>query len=166
MNAIYLIGFMGSGKTTISQELANKLEVSVYDSDQEIVHKAGKTINEIFAIDGEEEFRRLETEVLYSMPEADAVVATGGGIIGAEKNRLFLKEKANVVFLHAEIRIIMDRLRNDDTRPLLRKANREAAETLYHSRLPLYRDTATIEVDTSGKAVSMIVDEIIQRMKK
>ncbi|UYZ20744.1 shikimate kinase [Mesobacillus jeotgali] len=166
MNAIYLIGFMGSGKTTVSQELANKLEVPVYDTDQEIVHKAGKTINEIFAIDGEEGFRRMETEVLYSMPEADAVVATGGGIIGSEKNRLFLKEKVNVVFLHAEVRVIMDRLKDDDTRPLLRKDNREAAEKLYNSRLPLYRETATIEVDTSGKAVSRIVDEIIQRMKK
>lgn len=166
MNAIYLIGFMGSGKTTVSRELAKKLEVSMYDTDQEIVHKAGKTINEIFANDGEEGFRSLETEVLYSMPQADAVVATGGGIIGAEKNRLFLKEKVNVVFLHADIHVIMDRLKDDDTRPLLRKDNREAAETLYNNRLPLYRESAAIEVDTSGKAVSMIVEEIIQRMKK
>ncbi|MBT2643815.1 shikimate kinase [Bacillus sp. ISL-41] len=165
MNAIYLIGFMGSGKTTVSQELANKLEVPVYDTDREIVQKAGKTIIEIFAIDGEDGFRRLETEVLYSMPEADVVVATGGGIIGSEKNRLFLKEKV-VVFLHAEVRVIMDRLKDDDTRPLLRKDSREAAEKLYNSRLPLYRETATIEIDTSGKAVSRIVDEIIQRMKK
>lgn len=165
MEAIYLIGFMGSGKTTVSQELAKKLEVDVYDTDLEIVKKAGMTINEIFSIKGEEEFRGLESEVLYSMPNADAVVATGGGIIGSEKNRGFLKGKKNVVFLHADFSAIMGRLKGDDTRPLLSKNNMEAAERLYSSRLPLYKETANIEIDTSEKTVSRIVDEIIQRMK-
>ena len=165
MEAIYLIGFMGSGKTTISKELAKKLEVDVYDTDLEIVKKAGMTINEIFSHKGEEEFRGLESEVLYSMPDAGAVVATGGGIIGLEKNRLFLKEKKNVVFLQADFSVIMDRLMGDDTRPLLSQNNMEAAERLYRSRLPLYQESAKIEIDTSGKTVSMIIDEIIQRMK-
>ena len=100
------------------------------------------------------------------MPDAGAVVATGGGIIGSEKNRLFLKEKKNVVFLQADFSVIMDRLMGDDTRPLLSQNNMEAAERLYRSRLPLYQESAKIEIDTSGKTVSMIIDEIIQRMKK
>lgn len=166
MEAIYLIGFMGSGKTTISQELAKKLKIAVYDTDREIVKLAGKTINEIFAIDGEEKFRDLESEVLHSMPLSDAVVSTGGGIIGSEKNRLFLKEKMNVVFLNADFSTIMERLKDDDTRPLLSQDNVEAAEKLYNLRLPLYREAANIEVGASGKSVSTIVDEIIQRMKK
>ncbi|MFT9600218.1 shikimate kinase [Mesobacillus sp.] len=166
MEAIYLIGFMGSGKTTVSQELAENLEIAVYDTDREIVKLAGKTINEIFAIDGEEKFRVLESEVLHSMPLADAVVSTGGGIIGSEKNRLLLKEKMNVVFLNADFSTIMERLKDDDTRPLLSQDNMEAAEKLYNLRLPLYREAANIEVDASGKTVSTIADEIIQRMKK
>ena len=99
MEAIYLIGFMGSGKTTVSQELAKKLDIALYDTDREIVKLAGKTINEIFANEGEEKFRNLESGILHSLPLTDAVVSTGGGIIGSEKNRLFLKEKMNVVFL-------------------------------------------------------------------
>lgn len=165
MDAIYLIGFMGSGKTTVSQQLAKKLEVPVFDTDQEIVKLAGKTINEIFAVDGEEKFRDLESEILHSMPLTDAVVSTGGGIIVSKKNRLFLKGSMNVVFLNADFSIIMERLKDDDTRPLLSKNKVEAAETLYNSRLPLYREAAYIEIDTSGKSVSLIVDEIIQRMK-
>ncbi|MEW8969808.1 shikimate kinase [Mesobacillus jeotgali] len=166
MEAIYLIGFMGSGKTTVSKALAKKLEVDVYDTDMEIVKRAGMTINEIFFHKGEEQFRSLESEVLHSMPVTDAVVATGGGIIGSEKNRGFLKGKKNVVFLQADFGAIMDRLKGDDTRPLLSENKMEAAEELYRSRLPLYQETAKIEIDTSGKTVSMIVDEIIQRMKK
>ena len=166
MEAIYLIGFMGSGKTTVSQELAIKLQVAVYDTDQEIIKLAGKTINEIFAIDGEKAFRSLESEVLYSMPEVDAVVSTGGGIIGSDKNRMFLKEKKNVVFLNTDFSILMERLKDDNTRPLLSQNNIEAAERLYKRRYPLYQEAANIEIDTSSKAVSTIVDEIIQRMKK
>lgn len=166
MEAIYLIGFMGSGKTTVSQKLANKLEVAMFDTDKEIVKLAGKTINEIFAIDGEEKFRELETEILHSMPLEDSVISTGGGIIGSDENKMFLKEKKNVFFLNADFNIIMERLKDDDTRPLLSQNKMEAAETLYKSRLPLYRDASSMEIDTSGKSVSMIVDEIIQRMKK
>lgn len=166
MEAIYLIGFMGSGKTTVSHELAKKLEVAVYDTDREIIKLAGKTINEIFAIDGEEKFREMESKVLLAMPLGDAVVSTGGGIIGSEKNRLFLKGNMNVVFLNADFSTIRERLKDDDTRPLLSQDNMEAAEKLYNLRLPLYRESANIEVNTSGKSVSLIVDEIIQRMKK
>ncbi len=165
MKAIYLIGFMGSGKSTISKELAEKLCVEVIDTDEEIVKKSGKSINDIFASEGEGRFRQLETDVLLSMPLEDAVVATGGGIIGAEKNRLFLKDKVNVVFLHAALRIIRERLKGDTTRPLLSKEKQGDAEALYCSRLPFYREVADLEIDTSAKSISAIVDEIAERMK-
>ncbi|WP_079509725.1 shikimate kinase [Mesobacillus jeotgali] len=166
MESIYLIGFMGSGKTTVSKELAQRLNMAVIDTDEEIINKAGKSINEIFAHDGEAQFRLLESEVLYSMPSADAVVATGGGIIISKKNRLFLKDKVNVVYLHTAFSFILERLKDDDTRPLLSKDKWKSSESLYSSRIPLYRETAKLEIDTSGKPVSRIVDEIIQRMKK
>lgn len=166
MRAIYLIGFMGSGKTTVSQELARRLNVAVYDSDEEIVKRTGKSINEIFAADGEEKFRLLESEVLRSMPSNDAVIATGGGIIGSQENRQYLKEKVNVVYLHADLENILERLKDDNSRPLLRKDKMKTAEALYLSRLPLYREAAGIEIDTSEKTIQQIVDGITQRMKK
>ncbi|MCM3665481.1 shikimate kinase [Mesobacillus subterraneus] len=165
METMYLVGFMGAGKTSISQELAKRLSVPVYDTDKEIVKSSGKSINEIFATDGEAKFREIESEVLQKMPSEEAIVATGGGIVGAERNRLFLREKANVVFLYTELSEIIKRVEGDDSRPLLQKGNLDAAETLYRSRLPLYRETANIEIDTSGKSIPAIVDEIVERMK-
>ncbi len=165
MEAIYLIGFMGSGKTTVSRELARRLNVPVFDTDEEIIKMTGKSINEIFAADGEAKFRLLESDVLRSIPSNDAVIATGGGIVGLEGNRLYLKSKVNVVYLHAELEDILERLKDDDSRPLLRKDKLQSAEVLYSKRLPLYREAAGIEIVTSGKAISGIVDDIIQRMK-
>jgi shikimate kinase len=166
MEAIYLIGFMGSGKTTVSQELAKRLAAAVYDTDQEIVNIAGRTINEIFETDGEEKFRDMESEVLHSMPLVNGVIATGGGIICSKKNRGFLKEKKNVVFLNADFSNILERLNDDESRPLFSNTNIEAAKKLYNLRLPLYRESAYMEIDTSDMSVSQIVDEIIRRMKK
>lgn len=165
METMYLIGFMGAGKTSISQELAQRLSVPVYDTDKEIVKSRGKSINEIFATDGEAKFRELESEILRAMPPENAIVATGGGIVGVEKNRLFLSDKGNVVFLYTELNEIIKRLEGDDSRPLLRKGNLDAAKKLFRSRLPLYREAADIEIDTSGKSIPAIVDEIVERMK-
>jgi len=166
MRAIYLIGFMGAGKTTVSQELARRLNVAVYDTDEEIVKRTGMSINEIFAAEGEEKFRHYEAEILRSLPSANAVIATGGGIVGTTGNRLFLKGKRNVVYLHAELESILARLKEDDSRPLLKQDKMKTAKALYESRLPLYRETAEFEIDTSVKTVQQIVDDIIQRMKK
>ncbi|MBT2677527.1 shikimate kinase [Bacillus sp. ISL-35] len=166
MRAIYLIGFMGAGKTTVSQELSRRMNVAVYDTDEEIVKRTGMSINEIFSNEGEEKFRLLETEVLRSMPSNEAVIATGGGIIGSEENRLYLKDKVNVVYLHAELENILERLKDDNSRPLLRKDKMKTAEALYLSRLQLYREAARLEINTSDKTVQQIVDDIIQRIKK
>ncbi|RSD27421.1 shikimate kinase [Mesobacillus subterraneus] len=165
MEAIYLIGFMGSGKSTVSQELGKRLSVPVYDTDEEVVKTRGKAINEIFAMDGEEAFRIIESEVLQSMPDKDAVVATGGGIIMADANRKCLRDKGTVVFLYAGLDEILQRLEGDDTRPLLRQEKRKAAESLYNSRLLLYRDISDLEIDTTGKSIGAITEEILHRMK-
>lgn len=166
MKAIYLIGFMGAGKTTVSKKLAGKLSVNYYDTDKEIVKAAGKSINDIFAAQGEKHFRQLESAVLQAMPENDAVVATGGGIIVSAKNRQLMREKGIVVFLYANINETLERLAGDDSRPLLQGNKLQSAESLFTTRLPLYRQAADVEIDTTSKDVSDIVDEILQRMKQ
>lgn len=166
MKAIYLIGFMGAGKTTVSKQLAEELAIAHYDTDRNIVESAGKSINDIFASEGEGKFRELESSILQTMPNEDAVIATGGGIVSAEVNRKHMKENGLVFFLYAEMEEILQRLAGDNTRPLLQKNGHEAAQTLYSSRLPLYRETAHYEIKTSGKSIEEIVREIAGCMKK
>lgn len=164
MNAIYLIGFMGAGKTSVSRKLAESLTVSHYDTDLEIVEAAGKSINDIFTIEGEAKFREIESAVLKTMPQYDAVIATGGGVVLAEENRRQMRSSGTVIFLYAEIGEILQRLEGDHSRPLLQENKLEAAQLLYSSRLPLYRQTAHFEIDTTSKSVSEIVKEIIVSM--
>jgi len=164
MKAIYLIGFMGAGKTSVAIKLAEALSVTPYDTDNEIVEAAGKSINDIFAGEGEAKFREIESSVLKTIPQHDAVIATGGGIILAEENRTHMKSNGTVIFLYAEIGEILQRLEGDHSRPLLQKNKLEAAQSLYRSRLPIYRQTAHFEIDTTSKSVSKIVKEIIESM--
>lgn len=166
MKAIYLIGFMGAGKTTVSKKLAEKLSVNNYDTDNEIVKLAGMAINDIFASRGEEHFRELESAVLQAMPASNAVIATGGGIVISSGNRHQLREKGLVIFLYANINETLKRLAGDESRPLLQGNKLQSAELLFTTRLPLYRQTADFEIDTTSKDVSDIVDEIVQCMKQ
>jgi shikimate kinase len=165
MKAIYLIGFMGAGKTSVSRKLAEALSVPHYDTDQEIIKAAGISISDIFASEGEERFREMESEVLKMMPHHDAVIATGGGIVLAEKNRSYMESNGTVIFLYADIIAILQRLEGDNSRPLLKNEKLNAAKSLYRTRLPIYRQTAHLEIDTTSKAVSEIVKEIVVSMK-
>lgn len=165
MKAIYLIGFMGAGKTSVSRKLAEALSVTHYDTDQEIVKAAGKSISDIFAGEGEERFRDMESDVLKMMPKHDAVIATGGGIVLAEQNRHHMKSNGTVIFLYADIESILQRLEGDDSRPLLQNDKLYAAQSLYSSRLPIYRQTAQLEINTNSKTVTDIVKEIVGSMK-
>ena len=157
---------MGAGKTTVSKKLAEKLSVTDYDMDKEIVKAAGKSIKDIFATMGEGQFRDLESAVLKALPSEDAVVSTGGGIVLCTENRHLMKEKGFVVFLYANMNETLKRLEGDDSRPLLQKNKLQSAESLFTSRLPLYRQAAHLEIDTSSKSISEIVEVIVERMKQ
>ena len=164
MKAIYLTGFMGAGKTTIGKELAAKLALPVYDTDQEIEKREGKTIASIFAVEGESRFRELESQMLKELPKEDCIITTGGGIILKEENRNWLKENGLSVYLHCDPDEIAKRLENDETRPLLSGERKKELHELFYSRLPLYRE-AEWTLETTGKTVSYIIDEIIRRIK-
>ncbi|WP_053219221.1 shikimate kinase [Virgibacillus senegalensis] len=159
MKAVYLIGFMGSGKTSISQLLAEKLMVQGLDTDREIEQKARQTIPEIFEQQGEAAFREQETAILTNMPVSDAVIATGGGIVESSWNRNWLKENVYVVYLHASFEEIDRRLGVDPSRPLWNKHDKSA---LYEHRLEKYRQTAHSIVKTDGKSPEQVAEEIYQ----
>ncbi len=165
---IILIGFMGSGKTTIGMDLSKQLEYKFFDTDAFIVEKEGKSINTIFAEDGEEYFRNIETKTLEEMEQTleRAIVSTGGGLPLRECNGIILKKLGFVVFLKVQKETVLKRLKKDDTRPLLKGDNvEEKVERLLEYRNPIYEYTAHVVIETDNKAVEEISEEIIRNYK-
>ncbi|MCD8502257.1 MAG: shikimate kinase [Bacillaceae bacterium] len=157
---LFLTGFMGSGKTTVGLALSKKLGIPVVDLDELIVKKTNKTINAIFEEEGEAAFRLLETKILLDVCKHEPlIVTTGGGIILHKKNRQAMKESGIVIFLYCEIKEVITRLRDDQSRPLF-KGTLEEKENRFQERLPLYRE-ANFTINTTKKEVESIVEEIM-----
>lgn len=157
---VYLTGFMGAGKTTVGRALAEQLCVPMIDTDSYIEEKVGKPIKQIFAEEGEEAFRRYEREFLRTLPPDKLIVTTGGGMVIQPENREWMKQTGTVIYLHCEFAEIMRRLADDDTRPLF--SNKQAEfQRLWEQRLPYYSE-AHIVIDTTGKRVEEIVQEIME----
>ncbi|WLR49762.1 shikimate kinase [Bacillus tianshenii] len=165
MRAIYLTGFMGSGKTTVGAELGKVLQLPVIDTDQWIEQQKGKQIRDIFAQEGEAVFRRYEYEALQKLPKTDTVITTGGGIIIQEQNRAFMKKNGTVFYLHCDLDEIYTRLENDTTRPLLDGAKRTNIENLMSERRSWYEEAEVI-IDTTGRSIEEIVKEIVNVIKE
>lgn len=162
-NSVVLIGFMGSGKSTVGKKLADALSFRFSDTDAMIEEAYGKTISKIFEEDGEAYFRNAETELLRKLSgEAKGLVlATGGGMPMREENAALLREIGTVIFLEAKIETILERLQNDTGRPLADGEDREARlRPLYEKRLPVYREAADYILDTEGKSFYAIIEEI------
>ena len=167
MSNIILIGFMGAGKTAVGQALARELGLDYLDTDELIAKTAQKTISQIFATEGEERFRELETEVLKTLTDYDNfVIATGGGIVLREENVALLKEIGTLVLLWAEPKVIFDRISCELHRPLLKVADPLAEiNKLLKVREPIYRQVADQIIDTSTLNISQVVEEIKQWLK-
>lgn len=162
MNNIILIGFMGCGKTTVGKNIAQRLDIPFVDMDQEIQEKSNMTIKEIFEKHGEAYFRDLETAFLKSFNKSNHVLSTGGGIVTRAENIDIIKKLGTVVFLHASFEQLMKNLEKDNTRPLLQGDNyQEKARELLNQREGIYLGTADLIVQTTGKTVSEITDEIL-----
>jgi shikimate kinase len=151
---IVLIGFMGSGKSTVGRELHNRLGYPLVDMDQTIEQRAGKPITAIFAEDGEEAFRNAETELLEELAKMDApshIISTGGGLVGRTRNRELLKKLGYVVWLHAPTDVIFERTSKNSDRPLLHGDDpRQRIQALLELRNPWYEAAAHLKVDTAG----------------
>ena len=159
---ITLTGFMGSGKTTVGKVLADFLGCPFMDLDDLVVKKAGKSIPDIFAQDGEPAFRQLEAQVLRKTvekyAESTAVLALGGGAILAPASAALLHEKTVCIYLRATLDTLLARLEGETAgRPL---ADASLADRLA-SREPIYEETAHVIIDTDGLSPDEVADEII-----
>lgn len=136
---IYLVGLMGVGKTSVGETIAQQINYRFFDTDQLITRIQGKPITDIFAQEGETYFRDLETQVLQELSACSrSVIATGGGIILKKKNWSFLQQGL-VVWLDANVDLIMERLANDQSRPLLQTDDpRQTLEDLWFKRRSTY----------------------------
>ena len=162
---IILEGFMGSGKSTVSELISDKLELELIDTDEAIEEAEGRKISEIFEQDGEETFRDMETELMemvISEHMRETVISLGGGLPVREKNRELLKRAGKVVYLRTSPETVYDRLKGDDTRPLLKSENPLARiKELQDERGKIYEEAADIIVDTDGKSPEEVANEII-----
>ena len=160
---IILIGFMGSGKSTVGIRLSYLLRMPVVDTDKLIEKRAGKRISDIFAEDGEEAFRRQEQECLYSLmaEKGRKIISTGGGLPLRRENREALKKLGCVVYLKASPETIYERVKNDTARPLLQTEHPEKRiEELLSEREALYASAADIVIEVDGKGFQEIIQEI------
>lgn len=160
---IYLIGFMGSGKSTVSRILSGRLKVPCVEMDEELERQAGKRITEIFREDGEACFRAMESRLLESLGESPpCVVSCGGGAVLREENVRAMKSGGVVVLLSASAATIYERVKNSRTRPVLNgHMNTEYIEALMREREPFYRAASDLTVETDEKTVEEIAGEII-----
>jgi shikimate kinase len=158
---IFLTGFMGAGKTTVGRLLAASLGWDFLDLDQEIVETAGVSIPEIFALQGELVFRSMETEALRRVLLRErVVVSTGGGIVTVPLNRSLMRRSGSVINLRVTLEDVLQRLADDNSRPLLSGENRSAKiTTLLAERAAGYAD-ADLVVNTGGRNPDAIVKDI------
>ena len=167
MSNVILIGFMGCGKSSIGRFMA-KNGYSLVDTDSYIEQKTGRIIKDIFAEDGEQYFRRLETDALMDLivrNEDNLVIAVGGGIPMHARNRALIHKLGTVVYLRATVDTLCKRLNGDTTRPLLQSGNpKERINELMELRAGTYEGTADVIIDTDGCSYENIFEMIKEKI--
>ncbi len=163
---IFLIGFMGTGKSTVAAELRDKLAMDQVETDAEIIQKQGMSIPDIFAEYGEVYFRNLESNTLIELQKRkQTIVSCGGGIIVREENTDHMKKNGRIVLLTAKPETVYERVKDDHSRPILNNnMNVEYISSLMEKRRPRYEAAADITVATDGKNVTQVCEEIISKL--
>lgn len=160
---LYLVGFMGVGKSAIGRRVARELGFRFIDSDHEIEKTEGKRIPEIFETEGEPRFRQLEREFIEGgHPESDCVVSCGGGLVIQPGMKELLKTKGVVVCLFASVESIIERTSRNKNRPLLNVPDpAEKIRTLLREREPIYMDSGAC-ITTDGRSIAEVVRHMIR----
>ena len=164
---IFFVGLMGAGKTTIGKLLAKKLKKTFYDTDHEIEKKLGVKVSVIFELEGEEGFRKRETQMIDELTnKKDIILATGGGAVLSEENRRLLKERGKVIYLNAKPQHLAKRMAFDKDRPLLQQGNMlDTLNNLYKERHRLYLGVSSFVVDTGQQKTQTIINKIEALLK-
>ena len=160
---IVLCGMMGVGKSSVGVRIAELSGRMWYDTDVVITDRHGR-ISDIFEFYGEAHFRSLETEVVRELSARDnLVISTGGGLVLKPENNEMLKKNGKIFFLRASFETLLKRVRADETRPLLKNTGKtaETLGTLLSERTPVYEHVADYIIETDGKSVEEVADEIV-----
>lgn len=164
---IFLVGFMGAGKSTGGRILADKIGYEFYDADKFIEEQAGTTITHIFAEHGEPYFRDLESESLETLAAKEKlVIATGGGVVQRDRNWEAMKGNGVTIYLKASVETIWERIKNDTSRPLLQVENPvDTARELLNKRTPMY-EKADFIINTDNLSLQQVADEVLTLLDK
>ncbi len=168
MTSLFLVGPMGSGKSTVGRALANKIGYQFLDSDREIEARCGVDIPTIFDYEGEAGFRDRESRMIDELTNLPGIVlATGGGSILRDENRNHLKGRGHVILLQVDIKEQLRRVAFDSNRPLLKTDDPEARlKSLMEEREPIYKSVADIEISTDSRRMYHVVTRILRHLKK
>ena len=162
---ILFVGFMGSGKTSVSRVVAKRAGLPLIDIDAYIEQTQGRSVRQIFADEGEEGFRRIETQAMAALAyEPKSIISCGGGACNSAINRGILKALGTVVYLKVPLEEAIARISDPSTRPLL-SGERPVSE-IYEERMPLYRDAADITINTAGKGLGGNVAQVIGALRR
>ena len=162
-----LVGLPGSGKSTVGRQIARRLHIPFYDSDQVIEERLGYPIRVAFERDGEESFRNLEESVIDELSQISrAVISTGGGAVLRPATRQHLHERGYVVYLNSSPEELARRLKHDASRPLLQVDDPLARlRDLFAVRDPLYRETAHFVIETGRPSVGTLVNMVVMQLE-
>jgi shikimate kinase len=157
-NKIFIIGFMGAGKTTIGKSLSDKLSLPFLDTDITIEKQHGLTIAKIFEQKGEHYFRTLESKLIANLPIEPSIISCGGGFPCYNDNILKLKKLGKVIYLNADFETIYSRISENDSRPLIQHKSKQEIHDIYTNR-KLYYQLSDIQIDNT-----LSLDEIINHL--
>ena len=164
---IFLIGPMGTGKSTTGKNLSKRLGCDFIDTDKLIENEQGKKIKEIFNLNGEDFFRNRESEILIKTKNLKtAVISTGGGIVEKMENRMFLENERKVIFLDSSIERQFERTKNSSKRPLLEEGDSfKILKNLYEKRIDLYESVSDLKISMDNLDEEIILSKIENFLK-
>ena len=165
---IFIVGPMGSGKSTVGKIISNELFLNFFDTDEEIESRTGASIDWIFDLEGENGFRKRESDILQEMVQKNSIVlSTGGGIILSDENRELLSSRGTVFYLSTPISVQIERTSKDKDRPLLKNGDPgEILTKLHEERKDLYESVSDYYVQTENKSSQEVASEIINLIKE
>nr|ADQ55488.1 shikimate kinase I [uncultured organism] len=165
---IFLIGMSGVGKSTIGKQLANELKMVFYDSDEIIEKRCGAEISWILDIEGEEGFRKRESDIIYEFTEKKGIVlATGSGVVLKKSNCNRLSARGTVIYLRASLKLHVERSLRDKKKYLIQKQNQEIElRKIQEKRDPLYNRISDIIIDANSSSIRSIVNNILDKLNE